>query len=466
VVALFMSEILNNNLLLVQIIHSSGWGYVLALGASFLETILALGLFLPGSSVIMVLGALSAYHWLNFYGVLIFAIMGAVLGDNLNYYLGKKYASSYLKKGFWFLKPAYFKKAQIYFQKHGGKSVFWGRFIPTLKEVIPFIAGAFQMSQKEFIFWNILGGIGWSLEWAGAGYLFAQSLNLARIWLSRAGFFFFFLFLSLSFLFYLRWLVAKRKQQEKYWHYPLWRFALKMILKNKWLQKKEKQSPQTFLFFRSRFDEKKITGLFLTWTLTMLIILGGIIIWGKKIISLQQIPWLDKITINLIHFIQVSTIAQYIMIITYLGKWWFVLILAAFISLFWLRKKEKIFLIPFWIILLGGELSAHWIKKLIGRHRPEAIFSFEKTYSFPSGHATLAMIFYGFLTYYFIKKSKIWEKQLNYFWIGISLIILIGFTRLYLGVHYLSDVIAGYLVGLVWLIWGIILVNWQIKSKK
>lgn len=164
-------------------------GYWIALVVALLETTIGVGLFIPGSTTILFMGALASKGYFDLGDLLFFAIIGAIIGDNINYFIGKKYGAKIFSKGFWFIKPAHFKKGKDFFKKHGAKSVFLGRFVPSLKEVIPLIAGTFDMERTPFMLWNILGAIGWSLVWVLSGFFFAQSLNLAKMWLSRIGFF-------------------------------------------------------------------------------------------------------------------------------------------------------------------------------------------------------------------------------------------------------------------------------------
>jgi undecaprenyl-diphosphatase len=91
-------------------------------------------------------------------------------------------------------------------------------------------------------------------------------------------------------------------------------------------------------------------------------------------------------------------------------------------------------------------------KFIFHRARPGVAIYPENSFSFPSGHATIAVAFYGFLTYALIRSSKKWKRKINIFFVGFILIFLIGFSRLYLGVHYFSDVWGGYLAGAIWLI--------------
>jgi undecaprenyl-diphosphatase len=91
---------------------------------------------------------------------------------------------------------------------------------------------------------------------------------------------------------------------------------------------------------------------------------------------------------------------------------------------------------------------------LINRARPGADIAYylENSQSFPSGHSAIAMAFFGFITYYFIYHVTGKDKKTLVLLFGALLIALVGFSRLYLGVHFLSDVIGGFLIGGLWLI--------------
>jgi len=151
------------NSVLPSIEHFQLLGYWVAFFAAFLETALVIGLLLPGFTLLLLLGALSATGHLDFAGILWFAVAGAILGDNLNFWLGGRYGRTWTRDGVWLLKPEHFEQARRFFNSHGAKSVFLGRFIPSIKEIAPFVAGTLGMRRYTFFFWNVLGGIGWSL---------------------------------------------------------------------------------------------------------------------------------------------------------------------------------------------------------------------------------------------------------------------------------------------------------------
>lgn len=134
---------------------------------------------------------------------------------------------------------------------------------------------------------------------------------------------------------------------------------------------------------------------------------------------------------------------------THLGDWQTVaglsIIAVAILGL--LRKKREI--IFFLMALISGEISKELLKFLIHRPRPDTNFFliFESGYSFPSGHAVMSIIFYGMVGYFVYKLcQRKWQKIILSAAIA-TLIFLIGLSRVYLGVHWASDVIAGWLLG-------------------
>ena len=109
-------------------------------------------------------------------------------------------------------------------------------------------------------------------------------------------------------------------------------------------------------------------------------------------------------------------------------------------------------ILPFFIAIVGSSATTYILKHLIERTRPIYQLYFEDGFSFPSGHATTAMALYGFLILVIWQhtESNKKTKYLSIFFLSL-LVILIGVSRLYLGMHYLSDVLVGYLIGFIWL---------------
>lgn len=157
---------------------------------------------------------------------------------------------------------------------------------------------------------------------------------------------------------------------------------------------------------------------------------------------------------NLVASLRSIAVAKILLLFTYLGNWQFIISLGviATIALLLLKEKRKLtFLI---IGVAGGELLYAVFKLLLHRARPDMGFSLvsRNGYAFPSGHAIMSLIFYGMISYGFFKMFKKWWLKLLLVILAIVLIFIVGFSRVYLGVHWISDILAGWTLGIAFLI--------------
>ena len=166
---------------LLQFVQMYGpWVYGILFVIVFAETGLVVTPFLPGDSLLFAVGALSATGVLNpliCYGLLAAA---AILGDAVNYSVGRRIGPRLLGLGdgpafsHKLINADHVKRAHEFFELHGGKAVVLARFVPIVRTFLPFVAGAATMSASSFLFYNIMGGIGWVTICMGAGYLFGN----------------------------------------------------------------------------------------------------------------------------------------------------------------------------------------------------------------------------------------------------------------------------------------------------
>lgn len=150
--------------------------YVLVFLIIFAETGLVITPFLPGDSLIFGVGALAASAGLDIW--LLFALMGfaAILGDSLNYWIGRKVGPAAIKSGkfTWILKEEYIKKTEDFYKRHGGKTIVLARFVPIVRTFAPFMAGVGAMDYPKFAKYNIAGGILWVGSFLFAGFFFGN----------------------------------------------------------------------------------------------------------------------------------------------------------------------------------------------------------------------------------------------------------------------------------------------------
>ena len=166
---------------LLEIIATYGvWIYGLLFLIIFAETGLVVTPFLPGDSLLFATGALAATGALDLRLVSILLLGAAIGGDAVNYAIGRAVGVRILVKartdprwGRW-VNPAYVERAHSFFERHGGKAIVLGRFMPIVRTFVPFVAGAAEMSYPAFAFYNITGAVAWVGICLGAGYLFGN----------------------------------------------------------------------------------------------------------------------------------------------------------------------------------------------------------------------------------------------------------------------------------------------------
>lgn len=161
---------------------------------------------------------------------------------------------------------------------------------------------------------------------------------------------------------------------------------------------------------------------------------------------------------NLLLAARTAPLLGIFVLVTYLGDAVVVIGIAGLASIAILfYKLDRAYLAGLATTLIGAAASGYFVKAIIARPRPGGLIPsmLETSYSFPSGHATLALALYGFMAYMF---CRLYPKHTGKIVALAALIILfVGVSRLYLGVHFPSDVIAGYLLGGLWLLLGIAL---------
>jgi membrane-associated phospholipid phosphatase len=176
----------------------------------------------------------------------------------------------------------------------------------------------------------------------------------------------------------------------------------------------------------------------------------------------EEVKGFDGAIIGFFKYIETDTLDQVMAFVTELGSVWFLSLLSIVtVIMLWVRKRDKWGILFFIIGIGGGGLLTKILKFYYERGRPSINPEYDAVgYSFPSGHSMGSLIFYGFVTYFIVRSER--RKAIK--WIVAAsagiLVIWIGITRIYLGAHFPSDVIAGHLAGAIWLILSILAMEW------
>ena len=171
---------------LLSVIQQYGmWTYLILFLIIFFETGFVITPFLPGDSLLFVAGACAASGLLDLQWLLVAFILGAVIGDTVNYWIGNYVGLRVLQCRFPnILRKEYIDRTYGFYERYGGMTIFVARFVPLVRTFAPFLAGVGSMQYRRFLIFNVVGGVAWSFLIVLAGYFFGtlpiikQNLNL------------------------------------------------------------------------------------------------------------------------------------------------------------------------------------------------------------------------------------------------------------------------------------------------
>ncbi|WP_020587024.1 bifunctional DedA family/phosphatase PAP2 family protein [Desulfobacter curvatus] len=417
--------------------------YVAVFLVSFSESLALIGLLMPGTVIMFGVGAVVASGSLGLWPVLILAMAGAVAGDGVSYWLGHHYKERLASIWPFSRYPEMLNKGAAFFHRHGGKGVLFGRFVGPVRPVIPVVAGMLGMAPMHFTLVNVLSAIGWALVYILPGVFFGSSIAMAGAVSSRLAVVVFILGAGV-------WAViwgARRMAFLVVRKGPVWFDDFKQ-----WTTMKPSahvvlrpvQRFFSFLLFQGRAEALPAAVLSLVFFMAC---------WAFLAV-LQDVMARDMVVADqaVYHFFQsLRTVwgDRIFIAITELGDAVVNISLACAVLIV-LLVRRCFRTAGFWVLTaLGGVIGVQLLKWIIHLPRPVEIYHGASSYGFPSGHTTMSVVLYSFLAILLAEKlSGTW--RLGLFSGGLFISFMIGFSRLYLGAHWLSDVLAGYFIGISW----------------
>lgn len=156
----------------------AGWsGYLVVAAATFLENSMAAGVIVPGETLVILGGFYASQGDLTLWGVIVATVVGAVLGDNVGYLIGRRWGRGLLERHGRkvFITPERLARADAYYRSHGGKTVFLGRFIPVVRSIGVVLAGVSHVPWRRFLAYDVAGATLWGVGNAVLGFLVGES---------------------------------------------------------------------------------------------------------------------------------------------------------------------------------------------------------------------------------------------------------------------------------------------------
>jgi len=401
---------------------------------ALMESLIVLGLLIPGAILLFGAGALMATGTLPIAPIMIWTIAGAICGDLISFLLGHHYHQQL--RVIWPFRryPVLVNRGVDFFCKHGGKSVFMARFIGPLRPIVPAIAGMMNMTLPRFLAVDIIASILWAPAYILPGMVFGASLGLAAEVAGRLVV----LLVSLVGLSLLSvWLIHSLIRM-------LHPHASTLVDKAlNWSRHHPRIRPLAGSLLDPDHPEARGLAIlsvlfFITLWLLLLIVsqvhsghfLHGIDQYVFHAMENLRTPWADNVMV----------------FVTQLGSTAFLAtVLVGSCAWLFLKGYPKAAWHWLGVYVCAGLLT--WTLKVTAQlERP---VSFHEGYSFPSAHTSMSFVVYGFLALMVAR-----ELHYRHRWLPYSIAALVAGTialsRLYLGVHWFSDVLAGASLGILW----------------
>lgn len=416
----------------------------LAYAAVFLlalsESIPVIGVFIPGTAVILAIGALVPSGVVRLWPLLGAATAGAIVGDGLSFWAGHRYHRELLERWPLDRHPDLVTRSEAFFAQHGDKSVFIARFTPGVRAFIPLIAGMLRMSVRRFYTANILSALVWAPShilpavFVGAAFgLFGAAAKPLAI---------------LAVLVMVTIWATIRLARLVLRHGP----ALVAGLSD-WLRRRAgagRTRPGRIaldLLDPSRPDAR---GLAL---LALLLIGSAWLFFGilEDIVSGDPLVQADTAIYRALQDLRTVPGDSAMLAVTELGDT--VVVMAMTIAvLLWLVWRRAWRSAAFWLAAVAGASVLNTVIKVtLHRARPtESFYTGWSAFSFPSGHSTVNLVLYGFLALLIGRELRP-ARRLPVAFIALSFAVLIAFSRVYLGAHWFSDAVGGLAFGTAWL---------------
>jgi undecaprenyl-diphosphatase len=420
------------------------WTYLLVGAFAFAETGAFVGLVVPGETVMLLGGAVAGQGAIDIYLLIAIAWFSAWAGDTTSFFLGRRLGREFvMTHGPRFgISHERFERVEDYFSRHGGKTIFIGRFISLVRAFAPFIAGSSGMRYRAFVPYSILGTGLWASAHILIGYFFSRSIETAAKYAGKGAFLLATLIVVVagSVFLYRHFRVRDNRVAAARW--------MEEHAATRWLVVLGRRYRPQLGFLWDRVTPGGTFGLEFTSLLATLAVSLFVLIAYVVVIGRDPGPTPGDMTaIDMVEGLRVAWLTDLSKIVAFLGSglftWGLTVLAAAF--LLWRRRWAEV------AVLLAGmtliSIGFHEIKAAVDRPRPQEGLVDASGSSFPSGHAAHSVIYVWAAVTLVLRLRPGMARGAAVVTAGIVLTALVGLSRVYLNVHYLSDVSGGWALG-------------------
>ncbi|HKB52098.1 MAG TPA: bifunctional DedA family/phosphatase PAP2 family protein [Solirubrobacterales bacterium] len=431
--------------LLGDVSHTLGaWTYLLVGVFAFAETGAFVGLVVPGESVMLLGGAVAGQGAINIYLLIAIAWFAAWAGDTTSFFLGGRLGREFVMRNGPRVGISHerFEKVEDYFSRHGGKTIFIGRFISLVRAFAPFIAGSSGMRYRAFVPYSILGTGLWASAHILVGYFFSRSIDTAAKYAGRGAFLLATLIVIVvgAVVLVRRFRVEENRRAAVRWMEGRWA--------TRWLVVLARRFQPQLSFLWERVTPGGTFGLEFTSLMATFAVAAFVLVAYTVIVNGDPGPTPGDLTaMEIAEKLRASWLVDVAKAVTAFGSSAIVLPLAAIAAAALAARRRWVEL---GVLLAGMAIvltGVHELKDAIDRPRPGDGLVGVSGSSFPSAHAAYST-FYVWLAVTIVMRLRVGMARGALVVVaGIALTALVGLSRVYLGVHYMSDVSAGWALG-------------------
>lgn len=414
--------------------------YGLVFLAATFESMPLLGSVIPGSTIILAVSATAPSGAVSFWPLIFWAVFGAIIGDGASYWLGRRYQRRILAAWPCNRYPQLAEKSEAFFATHGGKSVVVGRFTPALRPFVPLFAGILDMPPRRFYLANILSALLWAPAHVVPGIALGATLGLAAAVVGR-------LVALGAIVAVTLWgatLIARYVVRRALPHVIGCLAAARewANVRETWMQR------QTAALLDPARNEMRALALIGAILIGAAWLFFGVL---EDVVTGDPLVRADRAVFSLLQSFRSSTGDAFMTAVTEMGDSLVVISILCTAMAWLLFKRAWRSALYLLVAVAGASLFNSGVKLILLRERPIAdLYEGVGAFSFPSGHATVNFVLYGFVCILIMRNIRsIW--RLPVVGIALSVTALIALSRLYLGAHWFSDVVAGLAFGTAWM---------------